>query len=271
MRYVFDDWDVLREKFKGKRLLIFLDYDGTLTPIVRTPERAVISAATKNELALLSQDPCCKIAIISGRSLEDVRSKLVLKNVVYSGNHGLEIKGPGIRYAQALPSSHRASLLALKRDLGKKIAVFRGAFIEDKGLALTLHFRQVSPGEVAALKDVFYGIVKPYVTKHTVEIKAGKRVLEVRPFIAWDKGKVVVWLLARKKFTGPANGYVPIYIGDDRTDEDAFKAIGHSGITIRVGKLRSSCAQYYVNNSVEVRKILVKIAHILREVGRCSN
>ncbi len=262
MQYLFDKWDQIKAKFQNKQVFIFLDYDGTLTPIVETPQKAVISAVTKAVIEKISKKPNCKIAIISGRSLRDVKEKLSLDNIIYSGNHGLEIEGPKIRFRATVSPEYISILNKIKKELNKKISAVKGIFIEDKGLSLSLHFRQVSKKEIPLVKAAFHETVIIYLVRNKIKIKFGKMVLEVRPVLEWDKGKVVLWLLAREKFAKNGVPILPIYIGDDLTDEDAFRAFKGIGLTVIVGNARSSLAQYYLKDTNEVRKLLEDILKI---------
>jgi trehalose-phosphatase len=271
MHHLFKEWDKLKNGLRGKYLFIFLDYDGTLTPIVKNPERAVLSSQTRDLLKVLSENPCCKIAIISGRSLEDVKNKLALKNVIYSGNHGLEIEGPKIRYVTPVSSAYRETLDQIKNELEQKTASFKGAFVEDKGLSLTLHFRLVSPGQLAKVKTAFHETVIMHLVKNKIKVKTGKKVLEVRPVLEWDKGKVVLWLLARQKFANAEAEVWPVYIGDDVTDEDAFFALQHIGTTVFVGKPKLSYAHYYLKNPDEVKKLLGMILKLQEGTDQCRS
>ncbi len=265
MRYFYQDWSAIKGKLKGKFLFLFLDYDGTLAPIVKTPEVATISKETKLLLFELSENPCCKIAVISGRSLEDIKKKLGLNNIIYSGNHGLEIQGPQIRFVTQISESYKKTLEQIMKDLNKKISPFKGAFIEDKGFSLALHFRLVKSKFVHLVKTAFHETVILHLVKNKIKIRAGKKILEVRPILEWDKGKVVLWLLARQKFIRSGCEVFPIYIGDDSTDEDAFKALKHIGITIFVGNPKPSHAQYYLEDTNEVKEFLKRIIIMQRE------
>lgn len=259
MEYFFDKWWRLKEKMADKIIYLFLDYDGTLTPIVDSPQKALISKKTRKLLRTLSTNPRCKIAIISGRQLRDIKKKIGLKNIVYVGNHGLEIEGPRIRFSPALSSTYRKTLEQIKNGLTDKLPAFKGAFIEEKGLSLSLHFRLVKKGLVPQLKTAFHEVVIAHLVKERIRIKSGKMVLEVRPALNWDKGKVVLWLLARQEFASKKNSVLPIYIGDDLTDEDAFRALGNRGITIFVGNPKLSAAKYYLSDTQEVKEMLGRI------------
>jgi len=263
MRYLFGEWDNLRERLNKKLLFIFLDFDGTLAPIADTPEKAVISRQTKRLLNKLSNGANVKIAIISGRSLEDIKGKVGLHNIIYSGNHGLEIEGPKIKFTPLISSGYKLAIKTIKNILQKKLLSVKGVLLEDKGFSLSLHYRLVDEKQVPLVKTVFHETVIRYLGGGRIRIKAGKKVLEVRPPLEWDKGKVVLWLLARQKFSRPKAKVLPVYIGDDLTDEDAFKVLEHAGVTIFVGRPdKPSRAHYYLENTNEVAKLLEKILEI---------
>ncbi len=271
MHYLFKSWDMLKGRLKGKHIFLFLDYDGTLTPIANTPDRAIMSEEIKLLLERLSRSPFCKIAIISGRSLDDIKNRVGLKGVIYSGNHGLEIEGPKIKFIMPVKPGYEKILKQIKKELSAKIASIKGVFIEDKGFSLALHFRLASKNSITLAKAVLYETAIIDSVSNKVKIKAGKKVLEVGPILEWDKGKVVLWLLARQKFAKDTSNVLPIYIGDDFTDEDAFRALQHTGITIFVGKPKSSCANYYVKNIKEVTKLFKEILLLQEEAILCQN
>lgn len=256
MRYLFDWADELNARLKGKYIFIFLDYDGTLAPIAKTPDQAVVPEESRELLERFSNRERCKVAVISGRALSDIKSKLGLKNIIYSGNHGLEIEGPKIRFVTPVPPGYQKLIQGIKSDLNKKIAPIKGAFVEDKGLSLAVHYRQVKKKDVSLLKTIFHETIILHLVSDKIKIRSGKKVLEVRPSVEWDKGKVVLWLLARQQFSMAGESVMPVYIGDDLTDEDAFSALEHIGITVFVGKLKHSQAQYFVKNTKEVGKFL---------------
>lgn len=256
MRSILREWRKLKDRVSERSVFLFLDYDGTLTPIVGTPEKAIISRAVRTLLHELSRSPRCTLAIISGRALKDIRNIIGLKGIIYSGNHGLEIAGPKIAFEPMAPSGYRAILERIKRDLNKKLSSINGAFVEDKGLSLSLHFRLAQKKDIPLVKTIFHETIILYLVKNKIKVKIGKMVLEARPPLEWDKGRVVLWLLARQQFISGKNALLPIYIGDDVTDEDAFKALRKKGLTIAVGGPRHSMAQYYLKDTGEVTKFL---------------
>jgi trehalose-phosphatase len=136
--------------------MLFLDYDGTLTPIVSTPEKAAIPKQIKGLLAKLSKDPRYKLAIISGRALKDIIKIIGLKGIIYSGNHGLEIEGPKIKFKTPLSPGYMTILKKIKGDLKRRLSSIKGIFLENKGLSLSLHYRLVDKKKIPQVKTVFH-------------------------------------------------------------------------------------------------------------------
>src|SRR3989338_5935675 len=264
MRYFFSSWQELKEGLSGKFIYLFLDYDGTLARIADRPEQACLPSRAKELLKELRDCARCKIAIISGRGLGEIKGRIGLEGIIYAGNHGLEIEGPKIKFKSPVSSSYMSLLRKIKDDLEEKIPSVPGAFIEDKGLALSLHYRQANKRDISALKAIFDEIVYAYSAKDKIRVKTGKMVFEIQPPVKWDKGKVTLWLLARQNFALKEKvEVVPLYIGDDVTDEDAFRALGNKGITVRVGELEDSRAKYYLKNTDEVFMLLKDIKGIV--------
>jgi trehalose-phosphatase len=259
MKNLFNYWDNPKKELNNKYIMLFLDFDGTLTPIVATPQQAILSKETKDVLDKLSRNSRYKIAIISGRALKNIKEKVGLKNIIYVGNHGAEIEGPKIKFASPISPRCRAILEHIKTDLEEKLSSIKGAILEDKGLSLSVHFRLVDKSQIPQVKAIVHECAILYLVRSKIKIKTGKMVLEIRLPLEWDKGKVVLWLLARQKFATSERPFVPIYIGDDKTDEDAFKVLKNKGLTIFVGKPKPSYAQYYLKNTREVTQFLKRI------------
>jgi len=271
MRNIFYYWDELEKKLSNKYIMLFLDYDGTLTPIVETPKKANISLSTKDLLKRLSQKHNCKIAIISGRALEDIKNKISIKNIIYSGNHGLQIEGPRIKFEATVSQRYKSILEQTKKELDGRLSTIKGALIEDKGFSLSLHYRLADKKQIPFIKTVFDKVVINYLVRGKIKIKSGKKVLEVRPPVEWDKGKIVLWLLARQQANLVNKKIIPIYIGDDITDEDAFEVLKNKGLTIFVGNPKPSHAKYYLKNTKEVFELLNRILAIRNEEKLCGN
>jgi len=168
MKNIFDYWDKLKEELSNKYIMLFLDYDGTLTSIAKTPGKAVISQETKRLLSSLSQRENCRIAIISGRTLVDIKKRVGLKNIIYSGNHGFQIEGPKIKHELAVPSGYKKVLQCIKTQLKEKLSGIKGVFVEDKKLSLALHFRLADRKQLPFIKTVFHEITIIYLVKNKI-------------------------------------------------------------------------------------------------------
>lgn len=259
MEYLFAKWKEIKERLFEKHIFIFLDFDGTLTPIVETPGKACLSKKVKEILEALLESQNIGVAFISGRSLEDIKNKIAIQNAIYAGNYGLEIEGPKIKYKSLVSENYRPIIQRIKNELEKKIVSIPGAFVEDKGLTLSLHYRLVNKKQIPEIKTIFHETLITHIAGGKIKTKSGKRVLEIMPPVEWDKGKVVLWLLARAQFGLAEKEILPVYFGDDVSDEDAFKALRNKGINVFVGKTKNSSAQYYVNNPNETVEFLKKI------------
>ncbi len=223
--FPFDNLDKIRARLSGGLVLVALDFDGTLTEIVEDPAAPTLTAERR---ALLAAIPARdrRLTIVSGRKLDDVRRRVGIPEVIYVGNHGLEIQGPDVERRPAPEVADRlAGLLAVVtarlevRDVDVKI--------EDKVWTATLHVRpRGDAGRHAAVADAIGGLVD----EGGFTLRPGKASWEIRPAGAFDKGDALRWLI--DALGGSAAQ--AIYIGDDVTDEDAFSALPE-GITVRVG------------------------------------
>jgi len=262
MEYLFDQWGNIKRKLNNKHVLFFFDYDGTLTPIAQTPQKAVIPGNAKELLKKLSQKPNCTLAIISGRALEDIKHIVGLKGIVYVGNHGLEIEGPKIKFESQVSPRLTSVIRNIYEDMVNKLSKIKGVLIEDKGLAISVHYRLVDAKDIQEFLGIFTEITEPFTVRGKIKISEGKKVYEIRPPVAWDKGKTVLWLLARQQFLVGEDKIFPAYLGDDITDEDAFRALKNKGLTIFVGKPKVSEAAYYVKNTEEVTRFINQVLEL---------
>lgn len=256
MQYLFDAWVKIKKELTRKAILLFLDYDGTLTPIINNPSRAVLSQGVRGILKRLVASPRYKLAVISGRALADLKKMVAIPGIIYVGNHGLEIEGPKIKFVSPVSLRYRRMLQSIKEDLISRLSAVKGALVEDKGLSLSIHYRQVDKQRLPELRAILREATILYTVRDKIRVQAGKKVFEIRPAVNWDKGRIVLWLLARWKFGLGDSGAMPIYLGDDTTDEDAFRALSGRGISIFVGRPKGSLARYYLKNTKEVTDFL---------------
>lgn len=240
-------------RFK-RRIALFLDFDGTLVPIQKNPAQCILSYKIKKQLELLRDSRNCYLTILSGRSLSDIKLKVGIKSIYYGGNHGLDISGPDLRYTHPKAVITKEVIDHIRQKLKKEIEDIDGAWLEDKKFTFTLHFRDVSTEDIPRVKKCFYNIANEYLEKKLFSIIKGKKVLEIIPDVSWDKGRAVLWILQRLK-----DKCLPIYIGDDQTDEAAFKALCMKGVTIRVGKSKKTSATYYLKGYWEIPKLLQQV------------
>ena len=261
---LWTEWpSIRRELASARQVALFLDYDGTLSPIVEHPSKARLPLQTRRLLRQVSARPGLWVAIVSGRALKDLRRRVGLKGLCYVGNHGLELQGPKMRHLNPAARRCRPTLRKIREELKPEARKIPGAWVEDKGLTLSVHSRQVKPRDKILVRDAFYRVVRPYQEKGQVRVTAGKEVFEVRPPVRWTKGTMVSWLLTRRRARAKGQKVVPVYIGDDITDEDAFKALGKRGITVAVGPGNAlTRARYAVRSPANVRKFLRLLASL---------
>jgi trehalose 6-phosphate phosphatase len=206
------------------RLVLLLDFDGTLAPIVERPELAAMPAATRDALERLRARPGVEAAVVSGRGMADARERAQIEGVAYAGNHGMEIEGPGIHRIHPEALAARPALEVVLADLEPALESVEGAFVEDKGLTLSVHYRRTPPGDVARVRDAVSVATGGRLSN--LRVTEGKMVLEIRPRVEWHKGRAVLFLLEQMR---PPAGSPVLYLGDDRTDEDAFLALEQTG------------------------------------------
>ena len=240
---------------RDRKLAVFLDFDGTLAPIVDRPELAGIDPPTRNAVERLAR--LCTVAVVSGRDVDDVRKRAGIKGIYYVGSHGFDIVGPGGLHQQhakgveALPA-----LDAAERELRSAVAGIDGALVERKRFSIATHYRLVAESDWPAVENA----VDQALRRHPGLRKGhGKKVFELQPDIDWDKGAAVDWLLQKLELDTP--DVLPTYIGDDVTDEDALRALAGRGLGIVVlDEPRPTAARYRLRDPDQVRAFLGSLA-----------
>ena len=263
MKHLFQSWQEFSEACRNvSHVLFFFDYDGTLTPIVSRPELAVLSTGVRNTLRALAQKSTLSVGIISGRSLSEIKSMVAVDGLYYAGNHGLEIEGPGLKYVSREAETARLLIKDLAGELATALGDVSGTIIEDKGLSLSVHYRLVKDGEEKAVADIFQRVTGALLDQGKIRTTTGKKVFEVRPPIDWNKGKALEKIAGEIKNT--LNQALTIYLGDDNTDEDAFKVLSRpEGWSIFVGgENPSSAAEYYLDSPSEVAGFLSRMLEL---------
>jgi trehalose-phosphatase len=238
---------------RGRQLAVFLDYDGTLTPIVSGPEQAVLADSTRRVLrTLAAQVP---VAILSGRDLDDIQRRVGIDGIVYGGSHGFDIAGPrGLR--KQVATEFLSILDATEKQLGEKLVGVSGAVLERKRFSIAVHYRQADKSGPIKVEQA----VNDAAARHRkLRMIAGKKVYELQPNIDWHKGKALIWLLDTLGLK--QSKALSLYIGDDVTDEDAFRALRQIGIGIVVSEHpRSTAALYALKSPTEVDRFLHEIS-----------
>jgi alpha,alpha-trehalase len=248
------DSERISDQLADKRPALFLDYDGTLTPIVERPEDARLSEDMRRILRDAAR--AMPVAVISGRDLEDVRSLVGIPEIVYAGNHGFDILGPVLRLELPEGVDALGDLERAAGELAERLGDIPGARLERKRFATAVHYRQVAEGDVPRVESAVAAVHGHF--EH-LRRTGGKKVFELRPDIDWDKGRAVRWLLAELGLDGP--DVLPVYIGDDLTDEDAFEALHGRGVGILVApEPQVSAADYRLNDTDKVAALLRHLA-----------
>ncbi|XP_060203813.1 probable trehalose-phosphate phosphatase 2 [Lycium barbarum] len=270
-------FQVMMSAAKGKHVAVFLDYDGTLSPIVNDPDRAFMSNRMRSAVGDVAK--LYPTAIISGRSRQKVYGFVKLDEVFYAGSHGMDIMGPAIQ-ASSYDGKYQSKTLDKK---GNELTVFQpaqdflpsiekmlneleettseinGALVEDNRFCISVHYRHVLQEDFGLLEKKVQAVVAKYSGFH---LTRGKKVMEIRPSIKWNKGDALLYLLETLGFTNSSD-VLPIYIGDDRTDEDAFKVLksrGQGYPIIVSSNPRETLASYSLRDPSEVLSFLIRLA-----------
>ncbi|MED6185385.1 hypothetical protein PIB30_056608 [Stylosanthes scabra] len=267
-------FDQIVYNMKGKKIVTFLDYDGTLSPIVADPDKAFMTKKMRATLKDIARH--FPTAIVTGRCRDKVYSFVKLAELYYAGSHGMDIKGPtksrnpnkgNDKAVLCQPASKFLPMIEeVYKILLEKTKSVPGAKVENNKFCLSVHFRCVDEKCWAALAEQVRLVLNEY---PKLKLTQGRKVLEIRPTIKWDKGKALEFLLESLGYEN-SNDVFPIYIGDDRTDEDAFKVLRNrgQGIGILVSRVpKDTEASYTLKDPVEVEQFLRRLV----EWKRSSN
>lgn len=251
-----DHFDAIVERIPASGPALFLDYDGTLSALQPRPEMAVLDAGMRAVLERLAGK--CFLAVISGRDRAVVKDLVGMPDIHYAGSHGFDISGPdGFAWEQADGARARPGLAAASQQVERAIDHIEAAWVERKRYATSIHFRQVDKAHHAEIEAIVRGTAR----RHPgLRVSEGKCVLELRPDVDWHKGRAVEWLME----TLTLGDALPMYIGDDVTDEDGLRAMLGRGVGIRVGNAEvETAASYRLDGVPAVQRFLERLLETL--------
>lgn len=233
--------------------VLFFDYDGTLTPIVKHPEDAIMDQDMRDILRQCAAR--FPVAVISGRDMDDLKNKVDISNLIYAGSHGFRISGrDGLYKEHEKAEEILPKLDKMENQLENELKqIDSNVLIDRKRYAIAVHYRNVKEENVNNVLNHVNQIIESNVG---FKIGKGKKVVEIKPDADWHKGKAVHWILEKLEKTDHEK-YIPVYIGDDVTDEDAFQALENDGLGILVGAHgEKSSAKYRLKNVYQVKNFL---------------
>ncbi len=264
LAHALDHLGALVARLADKRLAVFLDYDGTLTPIVDRPEDAVISDSMRHALRALARR--CSVCVVSGRDRPVVQELMGMDDLIVAGSHGFDIWSPGGEGIQLHVAEGSEELISrITELLRERTSSIAGALVEPKRSSVAVHYRLVDERD----RPLVTVAVDEMLAEHADALKVtpGKMVYELQPNIEWDKGKAVLHLLAALGLD--SDDVVPLYIGDDSTDEHAFAAIAERGVGILVAdpddpevRGRTTAAQFALRDPGEVQDLLAALVQL---------
>ena len=260
MEHLFGAWSELEPCLKDRPVIIFLDYDGTLTPIVDRPELAELSSEERSFLSEMSRVEGLQIVILSGRSLIDVKEKVCLPGILYAGNHGLEFENSESFHIHPEALLWKNTLHKLRAELMKAFKAYKEILIEDKVFTLSVHYRLLGAKNEESIYKILLSVLAAQPDFSKLFLTHGKKVWEIRPPISWDKGAALLWMLDQASAHAPVSPF-PVYAGDDWTDEDAFKILNDRGLGIKITRYPQdfSYASHYLSSPAELFEFLRKL------------
>ncbi|MDD5217060.1 MAG: trehalose-phosphatase [Candidatus Omnitrophica bacterium] len=271
MKHLFAHWDEVETLIRDRLIVLFLDFDGTLSPIAARPELAKLLPAQRKTIKELSVQKDIKVVVISGRALDNLKKRVAVPGITYVGNHGLELEDPGMRHVHPAALESRLLLKKITYRLKKAFKFMPQILVENKMYSVSVHYRQLVEEKIRFAKVILLKEIGDHLGKGRIVLTEGKKVWEMRPPVEWNKGKTVLWILARILAHG-GKRVLPIYLGDDVTDEDAFKVLQQRGLAIRVtdNPREKSWASHYLWSPQDVSEFLKRLKKIKTEKARNS-
>ena len=229
--------EVIRRLAGGSRLLLATDYDGTLSPIVATPDQAWLSPGVRRDLTTLGRAPGVHVSVVSGRDVADLQQRVGVPELIYGGCHGFEIEGPGLSFQHPAALAGEKTLRAIGDDLAARSLAIPGMYVERKRFGVAVHYRLVAPEHLRAVRREVARVLGRQAS--ACACLRGAKVIEIQPDVKWTKGDCVRWIRDR---VGGASGHrlEVLCLGDDTTDEHMFEAVRGEAITVRVARTRGA-------------------------------
>jgi len=252
----------LERRLSGKRPAVFLDYDGTLTPIVGRPQDAVLSDGMREVVRALARR--CTVCVVSGRDRVVVQQLMGIDDLITAGSHGFDIWSPREGTIEHPAADGFGGLLErVRTGLGQMVSAIEGIDIEPKRSSVAVHYRNVFEPDRQRVREAVDALLARFPSE--LKVTPGKMVYEIQPNVDWHKGKAVLHLL--NVLGLDRDDVMPLYLGDDVTDEDAFAVLRGRGIGIFVGSPedpevagRRTLASYVLASTRHVEQFLDALA-----------
>ena len=216
-KYLFDGLEEFNTFKEDKNSTIFIDIDGTISEITKTPEKAVVTSSMRNELLKL-QEKFQMVGVISGRSVKNARTMVGMEGLLYIGNHGMEYLNNGEICIDSQAQKYLEDIKKVSRILkNSELSQIKGLIFEDKGICFSIHYRECeSPENVH--KNILE-VISQFMDSSELKVTEGRKIIEIKPPVSQDKGSII------EKIIETYHLNKVIYLGDDITDLDAFNKL----------------------------------------------
>jgi trehalose-phosphatase len=254
-RHLLEAWEEVEQRIRrAGRLILFLDFDGTLVPIARTPGRVRLAPPVRRLLVQLAKKEVL-VGIASGRRLADVRARAGVPLLYYIGSHGFSCARPGGRRTILLGPKQLAVMAEVRRALESKLRGLPGIQCEPKEVAIAVHYRRASKRSAAAARAAIQEVLA---ARPRLHLLSGKKVWELLADRRTSKWTAIRRILGEEP---RARSRLLFYVGDDSTDERVFEQM--PGVSVAVGKRRTTAARFYLRSPREVRLFLERLRGVL--------
>jgi trehalose-phosphatase len=257
-RHLFGAWgEVERRMRSAGRLALFLDFDGTMTPIAALPDQVQLSPRIREQLKSIAQKNVT-VGVVSGRKLADLRARVAVSGIWYVGTHGYFFRRSGSTTETLLNPTEKKEMAAVLRRLAREIGNVPGIFLESKQATIAIHYRHVSrPG----YQKIFLALCRLLQDRPQLHLLPGKKVWELFPNAFVNKWTTIQHILELEPGE-PESRWLVIFLGDDAIDERVFSQM--KGISVVVGRHRRTAADFYLDSPGEIGKFLEKFLESMK-------